>query len=181
MEETTVGQSMDRPAQFDACRFRSALAKYASGVTVISGWQAGEPIGFTCQSFYSVSLDPPLVSFSVMTSSTTYPRLRASGYFVVNVLAGDQRALSDQFARSGTDKWSGVNWTPSPRGIPIIDGALTWLDCQIWDEHAAGDHVIVVGHVDALGPRPTGDRDPLIFYDRTYRTLEVPDHTPIVR
>ncbi|WP_222851087.1 flavin reductase family protein [Phytoactinopolyspora mesophila] len=176
MDDTT-----GRSTEFDVRRFRNTLAKYASGVTVISGWHGGEPVGFTCQSFYSVSLEPPLVSFSVTTSSTTYPRLRASGHFAVNVLADDQRELSDKFARSGTDKWSGVSWSPSPRGIPVIDGTLTWLDCEIWDEHRAGDHFIVVGHVDALGPREWPDRDPLIFYDSTYCHLEVRSRTRMAR
>jgi 3-hydroxy-9,10-secoandrosta-1,3,5(10)-triene-9,17-dione monooxygenase reductase component len=166
---------------FDTRRFRETLGMYASGVTVISGWHRGEPIGFTCQSFYSVSLEPPLVSFSVMTSSATYPRLQASGRFVVNVLAEDQHDVSDAFARSGTDKWSGVGWSPSPRGMPVIDGALTWLDCAIRDEHAAGDHVIVVGDVYALGPGERREQDPLIFYDSTYCKLQITSRARTVR
>ena len=96
------------PAPIDARLFRDTLGHYASGITVISGLEGGEPVGFTCQSFYSVSIDPPLVSFSVMLTSTTYPRIKQSGRFAVNVLAHDQHHVSNQFARKGTDKTLGV-------------------------------------------------------------------------
>ncbi|MFX7832959.1 flavin reductase family protein, partial [Acinetobacter baumannii] len=83
---------------------------YASGITVITSHVDGEPIGFTCQSFYSVSMSPPLVSFSVKRSSYSYPRIRQAGRFAVNILSGEQVGISDQFARQGEDKWRGVEW-----------------------------------------------------------------------
>ena len=108
-EAEGMGENIDtvrRPAGVDTQVFRDVLSKYASGVTIISSLHEEQPVGFTCQSFYSVSLQPPLVSFSVMTTSTSYPKVRASGRFVVNVLAEQHFLLSDQFARTGTDKWA---------------------------------------------------------------------------
>lgn len=158
-------------AGIDPRHFRDTLAKYASGVTVITSLHEEKPVGFTCQSFYSVSLEPPLVSFSVMTTSSSYPKVGDAGRFVVNVLAEDQRALSDQFARSGTDKWAGVRWSPSPGGLPAIDGVIAWVECEIWAEHLAGDHFIVIGEVRSLGPEELSRRDPLLFYGKGYRRL----------
>ncbi|BDZ64152.1 flavin reductase family protein [Agromyces mangrovi Wang et al. 2018] len=156
---------------FDPRAFRDTLGHYASGITVISGMTDGAPTGFTCQSFYSVSMEPPLVSFSVMTTSTTYPAIRDAGRFAVNVLAHDQDAVSSQFARRGTDKWAGIDWTPSGAGNPLIAGSLMWLDCDLWAEHEAGDHYIVIGRVNAMSPAEWHTREPLLFYKGTYRHL----------
>ncbi|GAA1804998.1 flavin reductase family protein [Nesterenkonia flava] len=163
------------PLFVEARRFRDTLARYPSGITVISSMDETEPVGFTCQAFYSVSLEPPLVSFSVMRTSTSYPRVRDSGHFAVNLLAEDQRHVSDQFARTGTDKWHGISWVKTPSGLPALTGTLGWIDCEIWDEHVAGDHFIVIGEVRALGSDDQARTDPLIFFDRAYRRLEHDD------
>jgi len=159
----------------DPLRFREALGRYASGITVITGADDNGRIGFTCQSFYSVSIDPPLVSFSVMTDSTTYPRIRDVRRFVVNVLAADQDGISSQFARKGTDKWAGVDssWTAS--GLPIIAGTVMWLECELWAEHEAGDHFIVVGRVVGMSSPGWYRAEPLIFFQGQYRRLEKPE------
>ncbi|MEV8268515.1 flavin reductase family protein [Microbacterium sp. NPDC076911] len=162
--------SEQHPA-IDARTLRDTLGHYASGVTVISGHDADGPIGFTCQSFYSVSMDPPLVSFSVMTSSTTYPRIRETGSFAVNVLAHDQHELSSQFAQKGTDKWAGVDWHESAAGNPVIHDTLMWLDCEIWAEHEAGDHLVVIGRVRELSPAEWHQSEPLLFFKGAYRHL----------
>jgi len=156
---------------FDERRFRTTLGHYASGVTIISGVESGEPVGFTCQSFYSVSMDPPLVSFSVMRTSTTYPRIQRSGRFAVNVLAHDQHQVSNQFARKGTDKWAGIAWTPSQAGNPLIHDTMMWLDCELWSEHEAGDHLIVVGRVLDMSPEEWHRPEPLLFFKGAYRHL----------
>ena len=127
--------------------FRNALALYASGITVIAGHDNDEPLGFTCQSFYSVSITPPLISFSVMANSSTYPRIRETGKFSVNVLAETQQAISDQFGRKGRDRWAGIVWRMTSGQNPVIAGTLMWLDCKIVAEHQAGDHYIVIGEV----------------------------------
>ncbi|MCO7579078.1 MULTISPECIES: flavin reductase family protein [Pseudomonas chlororaphis group] len=151
--------------------FREALGHYASGITVITSLVAGEPIGFTCQSFYSVSMSPPLVSFSVMSGSASYPKIRQAGRFAVNILSGEQVRISNQFARKGTDKWHGVQWQESPLGNPIIAGSLHWLDCEIHAEHAAGDHLIVIGEVKALNLQQAAAAQPLLYFKGQYCNL----------
>lgn len=149
-------------------RFREALGHYASGITVITSQIEEEPVGFTCQSFYSVSMSPPLVSFSVMAGSASYPRIRQAGRFAVNILSGEQAGISNQFARRGTDKWQGVQWQASPLGNPIIAGSLHWLDCEIHAEHVAGDHLIVIGEVKALNLQQTAATQPLLYFKGQY-------------
>lgn len=158
-------------SRIDQSRFRDTLSHYASGITIVSGVEEAGPVGFTCQSFYSVSMDPPLVSFSVMTSSTTYPRIREVGRFCVNVLSYDQDHLSNQFAKRGTDKWAGIDWAPSSAGNPIIAGSAMWLDCETYAEYEAGDHYIVVGHVNEMSPAEWHTRDPLLYFKGKYRHL----------
>lgn len=156
----------------DQGRFRDTVGHYASGITIITGHDSQGPIGFTCQSFYSVSVDPPLVSFSVMKTSTTYPRIRDTGTFAVNILAAGQETVSNQFARRGTDKWTGISWRSTRRNSPVLDGSLAWLDCTVYAEHDAGDHIIVVGHVTELGAPQARQPDPLIYYKGQYRTTK---------
>lgn len=152
-------------------QFREALGHYASGITVITSLVEGEPVGFTCQSFYSVSISPPLISFSVMSTSASYPGIRQAGRFAVNILAGDQVGISNQFARRGTDKWHGVDWRTSPLGNPVIADCLHWLDCEIYAEHAAGDHLIVIGEVKALGRQEAAAKQPLLYFKGQYCNL----------
>jgi len=152
-------------------RFREALGHYASGITVITSHCDGEPLGFTCQSFYSVSMNPPLVSFSVMSNSASYPGIRKAGRFAVNILSGEQVGISNQFARRGTDKWQGVDRQASPLGNPIIAGSLHWLDCEIHAEHAAGDHLIVIGEVKALNLQEAAAAQPLLYFKGQYCNL----------
>ncbi|WP_336335093.1 flavin reductase family protein [Pseudomonas putida] len=151
--------------------FREALGHYASGITVITSHMDDEPIGFTCQSFYSVSMSPPLVSFSVMSSSASYPKIRQAGRFAVNILSGAQVSISNQFARRGTDKWHEVEWQQSPLGNPIIAGSLHWLDCEIHAEHVAGDHLIVIGEVKALNLQAVAASQPLLYFKGQYCNL----------
>lgn len=152
-------------------RFRQALGHYASGITVITSSIEGKPIGFTCQSFHSVSMNPPLVSFSVMSGSASYPGIRQAGRFAVNILAGEQVGISNQFARKGTDKWQGVEWQASPLGNPLITGSLHWLDCEIHAEHVAGDHLIVIGEVKALNVQEVASTQPLLYFKGQYCNL----------
>lgn len=151
--------------------FREALGHYASGITVITSQLDGEPVGFTCQSFYSVSMSPPLVSFRVMSGSASYPKIREAGRFVVNILSGEQVGISNRFAQRGTDKWQGVQWQASPLGNPIIAGSLHWLDCEIHAEHTAGDHLIVIGEVKALSLETAATPQPLLYFKGQYRNL----------
>ncbi|GAA3822054.1 flavin reductase family protein [Streptomyces chiangmaiensis] len=157
----------DERAPVDPGEFRRVLGNFATGVTVITAPAAdGEaaPAGFACQSFSSLSLDPPLVVFMVGRTSTTWPRIARAGVFCVNVLADHQGELCRGFAVSGGDKFAGVDHEPAPfSGSPRLAGATAWIDCAIHAVHTGGDHLIVVGRVQALG---TGDGEggPLLFH-----------------
>ncbi|MFJ9726211.1 flavin reductase family protein [Streptomyces sp. NPDC101209] len=160
------------PAPVDPARFRRVLGSFATGVTVVTappGPGEDTPAGFACQSFSSLSLDPPLVAFMVGRTSTTWPRIARAGVFCVNVLSAGQDELCRSFAVSGADKFAGVAHDPAPvSGSPRLTGALAWIDCTVHAVHTGGDHLIVVGRVEALG---TGDEEgePLLFHRGRFR------------
>ena len=156
----------DRPVPVTGAVMREVLGHFATGVVIITGIDDRGPLGFTCQSFASLSLDPPLITFSPARISTTWARLRATKSFCVNVLAADYSHHSRAFARSGTDKFAGVDWSPAPSGAPVLDGVSAWVDATLEDEHEGGDHTIVVGRVTDLGAYPA--RLPLLFYRGGY-------------
>ncbi|MEV4103897.1 flavin reductase family protein [Nonomuraea sp. NPDC049649] len=151
----------------DPGTFRSVLGRLATGVVAVTALdREGLPSGLAVNSFTSVSLDPPLVSFCVAHSSTSWPRLRAAQVITVNILAEHQRAVCAQMATRGGDKFAGLTWRESPGGNPVLDGALAWIDCRVEAEHPAGDHVIVVARVLQLDTHADGG--PLVFYNRSY-------------
>lgn len=156
----------------DPLHFRKALSHFASGLTVITSHIDDEPIGFTCQSFYSVSTTPPLVSFSVKRESFSYPKIRRAGRFAVNILSDEQKAVSNLFAQQGADKWKEIDWNTSPLGNPLIGGSLHWLDCDIHAEHEAGDHLIVIGEVRALSLQQAATTQPLLYFKGQYCNLD---------
>ncbi|TCR60802.1 flavin reductase family protein [Bosea sp. BK604] len=156
----------------DALAFRDRMGRYASGITIIGGLVGDEPAGFTCQSFYSVSSDPPLVSFCVMKTSTSWPRIRPGGRFSVNVLSEGQQEISRAFARSGGQKWLGIKWGLSLGGNPLIEKTLMWLDCEVFAEHEAGDHFIVIGKVKDMSPADWHEHGtPLLYFRGQYHHL----------
>ena len=148
---------------------RDVMGHFASGVTVVTAAGSQGPVGFTCQSFSSLSLDPPLVVIAPARSSRTWPRLRELGRFCVNVLAEDQPGLSATFAGSSADRFAGVGWRPSPLGQPVLDGVVAWIDCALWAEYDGGDHTLVAGRVLDLGADPR--RRPLLFHRGGYGLL----------
>jgi flavin reductase (DIM6/NTAB) family NADH-FMN oxidoreductase RutF len=151
----------------EAARFREVLGAFCSGITVITAvGPDGAPLGMTCQSFSSLSLDPPLILIAPARTSTTWPRIREAGAFCVNVLADDQHGLSDAMSRRGTDKFADVAWTPLPTGAPRLAGTVAWIDCELAAEHAGGDHTIVVGAVRDLGS--TAALEPLLYHRGRY-------------
>jgi 3-hydroxy-9,10-secoandrosta-1,3,5(10)-triene-9,17-dione monooxygenase reductase component len=160
----------------DANHFRRSLGHFCTGVTVIAAMDGSEPVGFACQSFAALSLDPPLVLFCPGKSSRTWPLIEASGQFCVNVLAHSQRDVSAVFGQSGTDKFAATGWSPSPSGAPVLDGVLTWIDCSVQSVLDGGDHWIVVGRVTALGDHD--DERPLLFYRGAYAATERAEPTP---
>jgi flavin reductase (DIM6/NTAB) family NADH-FMN oxidoreductase RutF len=152
---------------------REVLGHFVSGIVVITAIGADGPLGFTCQSFASLSLDPPLVSFAPARSSSTWPQIRSVGAFCVNVLAADHEQVSAGFARSGVDRFDGVPWRPAPSGAPVLDGVSAWVDCTLWAEHDGGDHTIAVGRVRDLGADPA--RLPLLYYRGRYGVTAAPE------
>jgi 3-hydroxy-9,10-secoandrosta-1,3,5(10)-triene-9,17-dione monooxygenase reductase component len=161
----------DDPEQAQRSRkFRDVLGRFCTGVTVVTSMCDSLPVGMTCQSFSSVSLDPPLVLFCPAKGSRAWPLMQRAGFFCVNLLAHDQLELSNGFAARGTDKFDGVSWRPSVTGAPLLDGVLGWVDCTIYAVHEAGDHYVVIGRVMDLGVEEAPH--PLLFYRGQYaRTL----------
>ena len=163
----------DEEAVSAARRFRDVLSQFASGVTVVTTMSGGLPVGMTCQSFSSVSLDPPLVMFIPAKTSRAWPLIQRSGKFCVNILAEDQAWLSNQMASRGADKFAGVDWTPAPvTGTPLLRGTIAHLECSIHAVHEAGDHYVVIGRV--LGLEVGDVDDPLLFFRGRYATTEIP-------
>ncbi|MEU5036983.1 flavin reductase family protein [Streptomyces rubiginosohelvolus] len=150
--------------------FRRVLGHFASGITVVTARDADGPTGFACQSFASLSLDPPLVTFMVARTSTTWPRIARAGAFCVNILGAEQGALCRGFAVSGADKFAGVAYGDAPAtGSPLLDSVPAWIDCRIHAVHTGGDHLIVVGRVEALGAEEEGE--PLLFHRGAFGRL----------
>jgi flavin reductase (DIM6/NTAB) family NADH-FMN oxidoreductase RutF len=155
---------------FDAKDFRHALGRFATGIMVVTGvGRDGRPVGVTVNAFSSVSLDPPLVLFCLGRQASTYSALAEGERFAVNILAEDQRALSDRFAGKAEDKFAGLDYEQGAGGCPLLAGALGWLECRREATHDGGDHGIVVGRVEGL--RAGGDGRPLLYFRGAYRTL----------
>ncbi|EME54120.1 3-hydroxy-9,10-secoandrosta-1,3,5(10)-triene-9,17-dione monooxygenase reductase subunit [Amycolatopsis decaplanina] len=160
----------DLGSDIDPARFRTVLGHFCTGVAVVTGHDGRAPVGFACQSFAALSLDPPLVLFCPAKTSRTWAVLAESGRFAVNVLSEDQQDVSAVFGSRGADKFASIDWTPAPSGSPLLTGALTWIDCTLEAVHEAGDHYVVVGRVTALG-EPSDDR-PLLFHRGRYTVTE---------
>ena len=154
------------PGPVPSTVMREVLGHFVTGIVVITAVGPAGPLGFTCQSFASLSLDPPLVSFAPARSSSTWPGIREVGAFCVNVLAAGHEELSAGFARSGVDKFAGVDWRAAPSGSPVLEGVSAWIDCTLWNEYDGGDHTVVHGLVQDLGADP--DRQPLLYYRGRY-------------
>lgn len=162
----------DPEAAARARQFRDVLGLFCSGVTVVTSVSDGEPVGMTCQSFSSVSLEPPLVMFSPAKTSRAWPLMQRAGFFCVNILAADQSDLSNGMATKGDEKFNGVGWTTAATGAPVIEGVLGYIDCTVHQVVEAGDHYIVIGRVKelAFGDRrdEVGTDSPLLFFQGKY-------------
>jgi 3-hydroxy-9,10-secoandrosta-1,3,5(10)-triene-9,17-dione monooxygenase reductase component len=141
---------------------REHLGTFATGVTVITAEDADGPVGFACQSFGSLSLDPPLVLFCVGDHSRSWPRIEAVGSFCVNVLGEDQQELCRRFGSREGEKFDGLLWDRSDHGAPALRDVLLRVHAEVVTVHPGGDHHIVVGRVVDL-ERPRDGR-PLVFY-----------------
>ena len=151
---------------------RDALGCFATGVTVITTTTAeSEPVGFTANSFTSVSLDPPLVLFCVKRASASVAALRAHGAFAVNLLHIGQQAISTTFASRIADRFTDLDYERWGLQVPIIREAMANFECSIEEMHEGGDHLIVVGRVSRVHFDPA--RDPLLFLQGKYRRVHV--------
>lgn len=145
-------------AELDPRELRSALGAFATGVTIICARSAdGSPVGVTANSFSSVSLDPPLVLWSLGRRSLSQPVFESADFFSVHVLAAEQSALADRFAQRGVDKFAGLDWRPGLGGAPLLSGAAARFECRRHAAYDGGDHRIYLGRVLRFEsePRPT--------------------------
>ncbi|MDG2052149.1 MAG: flavin reductase family protein [Myxococcota bacterium] len=158
-------------AGIDGEEFRECLARWASGVTVVTS-RAGEDIhGMTVSDFSGTSLDPPLVTICCARESMTTELIGRGGCFAVNILAADQEDLSNQFAskKHEMERFVGVEFDQAETGAPMIAGCLANLDCELVATHEAGDHLIYVGRIMASRWH---NREPLIYWGGGYRRLK---------
>jgi flavin reductase (DIM6/NTAB) family NADH-FMN oxidoreductase RutF len=143
------------PPEFDAHHFRNALSQFATGVTVITTrLPDGSFLGLTASSFNSVSLDPPLVLWSLAQGASSLPVFTGNSHYVINVLAGDQAALAERFAMRIENRFEGVEFALSYTGLPILKGAAAWFECHNRSRYPEGDHVIFVGEVERCDVAP---------------------------
>jgi len=134
--------------EFDGRDLRRAFGNFATGVTIVTTLDdAGKPCGFTANSFTSVSIDPPLLLVNIAKSAYGCDAFTGSRGFAVNILARDQRELSNRFAAAGTDKFAGLDWRAGRTASPIIDGVVAWFDCEHYEQVDAGDHIILIGRI----------------------------------
>lgn len=156
------------PTTIDPATYRRVLGQFATGVAVVTGSDQGRPAGLTVNSFSSVSLDPPLVGFYAGARSTTWPRIAPSGRFCVNVLAEHQEDVGKAFAAPKADRYGRVRWNWSDGGCPVLDDVAAWIECRTEMVVPAGDHLLVLGRVQALA---AAHARPLIVLHGRYRRL----------
>ncbi|PJG54219.1 nitrilotriacetate monooxygenase [Bradyrhizobium forestalis] len=148
-------------SQIDPRDFRNALGTYATGVTIITAAAPdGKPYGLTCNSFASVSLNPPLVLWSLVVYSSSLTIFQNASHFSVNVLGASQQALANKFAKPSDDKFSGVGWTPGLGNAPVLAESVANFQCRSVNRYYGGDHVIFLGAVEAY---TYNAKEPLLF------------------
>jgi flavin reductase (DIM6/NTAB) family NADH-FMN oxidoreductase RutF len=148
--------------EFDTRHFRDALSQFATGVTIITTRLAdGQFLGLTASSFNSVSLEPPLVLWSLSDKANSLPVFSGNSHYVVNVLSADQSELALRFAKRMENRFEGVDFSLSRTGHPVLNGVSAWFECHNRSRYPEGDHVIFVGEVEhcVCTPRP-----PLVFH-----------------
>ncbi|WP_442967294.1 flavin reductase family protein [Pseudomonas sp. WJP1] len=154
---------------FDPKQFRQALGAFTTGVTIVTTRGAdGQDYGLTANSFNSVSIDPPMVLWSINKDSSSAHAFTEGSHFAVHILATDQEPLSNRFAKSGADKFSGLDLQRGTRDIPLLDGCSARFQCKTTYQYEGGDHIILVGEVLAFD---RFDKAPLVFHGGGYRRL----------
>ena len=152
--------------EFDSARFRQVLGHYPTGVCAITALGAdGAPVGMVVGTFTSVSLDPPLVGFLPDKNSASWPLIEATGHFAANIFASNQTETCRALAARVPDKFAGVAWQRSAHGLPLIDGCIARIECELHGVLDAGDHWFVLGRVIAM---EADDGDPMLFHRGRY-------------
>ncbi len=160
-------ENPDDPS-IDSDEFRRVLGHLPTGVTVVTAAGVDRPLGIAIGSFVSISLDPPLVGFFLVTESNSWPAMQASGHFCVNVLSHDQRELCGVMASKAEDKFAGVDYgSAAVSGAPVLPGAHAVIDCRIQEVVTTGDHILVVGRVLDMST-PDGETSPMVFHRGQY-------------
>jgi flavin reductase (DIM6/NTAB) family NADH-FMN oxidoreductase RutF len=158
-----------QPPSFSPKEFRAALGMFATGVTIVTAVTAdGKPIGLTASSFNSVSLDPPLVLWSLASGAASLPAFSTGSHYAINILAADQKLLAEKFALKGADRWGGVAFTRGCGDAPLLTGAAAVFECFNRSRYEEGDHVIFVGEVEQVSWRPGAA--PLLFHGGRFYT-----------
>jgi flavin reductase (DIM6/NTAB) family NADH-FMN oxidoreductase RutF len=166
---------IERETAFDVRAFRQALGQFPTGVCVVTCLAEGEQLGMTMSSFNSLSLDPPLVLFSIDRGSESLSLWRKAAAYAVNVLSENQKDISNRFAKPLSDKWEGVRFEQGCSGAPVLPGTAALFDCQPWAMHEAGDHVLFIAKVKYF--RSFADRQPLVFGKGRYASMQSTEFT----
>jgi len=161
----TAAKRKSRTA-FAERHFRDALAQFATGVTIITARAPQGFVGFTANSFNSVSLQPPLVIWSLARRSRSLAAFQGAAQYAVNVLAHNQIELARRFSRPHADRFAGVAFRLGASHAPLIDGCAAWLECRHYAVHGAGDHLLFIGEVISTAHRPAL---PLLWHSGRYR------------
>lgn len=157
---------MPEPTQFDAREFRNALGTFTTGVTIVTTRSlSGRPIGLTANSFNSVSIDPPLVLWSIGKSSRALQDFRDADYWAVHILADGQETLANGFASKSDDKFAGVSSAEGIGGVPLLAGCVSIFQCKAEQAYDAGDHIILLGRVLEF---ERNNKTPLVFAQGNY-------------
>jgi flavin reductase (DIM6/NTAB) family NADH-FMN oxidoreductase RutF len=169
------GHNHQSPGPFSLDSFRAALSLFATGVAIATTFAAdGRKIGATISSFNSVSLEPPLVLFSVARNAQSFRAWESAAAFAINILSERQLEESKRFSRPLIDKWSGIACAIGVNGAPVLSGSLVSFECSRYAVYDGGDHAIIVGRATALHAGDMREPRPLLFFHRTYRHLDHP-------
>jgi len=153
----------------DTRAFRQALGQFPTGVCVVTCAVDGVPLGMTVSSLNSLSLNPPLILFSIDKCAASLPLWEVARNYAVNVLAENQKDLSERFAKRSLNKWEGLSYAVSSFGVPLLPGVAAVFECAAEARHAAGDHELFIGRVKSF--RTFADRRPLVFSKGRYSEL----------
>jgi len=153
----------------DPRELRDVLGNFATGVAVVTSiGDAGKPVGMTINSFSSVSLDPPLVLWSIGLNTPSRGAYATHPSFAINIMCADSKDVSLHFAKPSDDKFEGVDWTPGHDGVPVLTSALATLECRVQDRIISGDHEIYIGRVMCIDQQ---EGDPLLFHKGKFANL----------